>query len=414
MSELEIREYYGEEALPLGRLSAMSLHLVKPELALSDEEAAAACVRTDEKLCAMEALGIRYFRLGAFLEGRLTASLDMRPQAVRFDGHTVPSGHIGDVCSEPELRRTGAVRKLFTALVNEMYDRGVVLSNLAPFTANFYRKFGYEPVCENVFWTIPTEYLPAYTNESITRYVGTDEQKAAVREIYGRWSEGMNFAQVRTDPEWDDWFETHKPFGSGFYGYLHWTNGKPDGFFCYQTNYDCERPMLLDMTGGAFWYTDPAGLRGILAYAAFYKDYARALYIKLPRDADLTPLIEITGGWGRKLVTRMAEIRGTARVVNVKRALELAAYRGRGRVCIEVSDPSCERNCGAFTVDFDGRATSVVTGGVPDVRCSIGAFSAMLLGRGGIETGELFAGTEVLGDRAELDKVFYRKPVFYN
>ena len=414
MAELEIREFYGKESLPLARLSAMSLHLVKPEMAQEDDEAAKACERSDEKLCALEALGVRYFRLGAFLDGRLTASLDMRPMAVRFDGHTVLSGDIGDVCSEPELRRTGSVRKLFAVLVNEMYDRGVVLSDLAPFTANFYRKFGYEAVCENAFWTIPTEYLPAYSNEGITRYTGSDGQKTAVREIYRKWIEPLNFAEDYTEHRWESWFESHKPYASGHYGYLHQTNGEPDGFFCYETNFDCERPMLLDMTGGAFWYTSPAGLRGILAYAACYRDYARALYLKLPRDVDLTPLVEITGGWGRKLVTRLSEIRHTARVVNVQRALELAAYRGSGKVCVEIDDPSCERNCGTFTVTFNGRAISVIRGGEPDLRCSVGTFSAMLLGRGGVEIGELFPGTQVLGNRAELDKVFYRKPVFCN
>ena len=66
----------------------------------------------------------------------------------------------------------------------------------------------------------------------------------------------------------------------------------------------------------------------------------------------------------------------------MRRALELARYRGSGRAVIAVDDAMLPENSGAFRVEFeDGKALSVQpTTDAPDAELPIGAFSAALMG----------------------------------
>lgn len=415
MDELVIREYYDEETLQCHQLNVHAFHCPNKDLDPADpEKALRFAVEADRKRQAQSIGDVKFRRVGAFYGDRLAANIFSVPFLMNFDGHTVAAGDVGDVCSEPELRRGGAVRKIFMKLHELMYEDGVVVGHLDPFIANFYRKFGYEAANERVFWAVPTEYLPQYSGTGIRRYVGTEEQKADIRKVFAGWMKGINMAPVLTEQQWQKWYDDHAPYVTDYYGYLHYgADGEPDGFFCYQTLYDGPQPMVVDCGTGAFWYTCPAGLMGILGYAAGMKDYARELRVCLPSSGDLTPVIEITGGWGRKLITRRTVINGTTRFINAQKALELAAYRGSGKVCIGLEDPTCPWNTGNWTVEFeDGKAVSVKKAGTPDIRLTEKAFGPLLLGRGGLARAEYHPGTEICGDRKELEKVFYEKTVF--
>ncbi len=412
MAELVIREYYDAESLAYQRLGAAAFHTPNP--ALTDPEKALADVREKEARHRREAVGdVPYRRIGGFLDGRLAASMDVSPYLVNFDGHTVLLGGVGSVCSEPELRRGGAVRKVFSALFEAMHRDGYVLSHLDPFTANFYRKFGYEAACQQVFWVIPTEYLPAYSNSGIVRYEGTEQQKADVHKVWSAWTRGVNLTQVRSDYRWEKWEKEHEPYASEWYGYLHYNAaGEPDGFLCYKTVFDGPQPMAVDCETGAFWYDGPDGLYALLQFAAGMKDYARELRLCLPASEDLSYMVEITGGWGKKLISRRVVNNGTTRIVDVKRALELCRCKGKGTVCIQVEDPGCLWNNGAFTLRF-GEGENVVTpGGEPDITLSILAFSALILGRGGLQQALYHPGTCIHGNASALEQVFYPKTVF--
>ena len=413
MAELEIREIYGVDALPYHRLATACFHAPKAELT-DPEKAAEFAVEHDKQWDRETVNGVRYRRVAMFDGERLAANIDIRPALVNFDGNNVICGHIGAVCSEPELRRGGGVRKVFARVMEIMKEEGMVVSNLDPFTANFYRKFGYEVACERVYWAIPTEYLPAYSNKGIVRFEGTEKQKEDIQKVWSIWTAELNLSEVRTAYKWEKWFNAHAPYSSDYYGYLHYNEaGEVDGFLSYQTLFDGPQPMAMDCESGAFWYTGPEGLQALLAYAAGMKDYAREVRLCLPGNADLMPLVEYIGGWGRKLVTRRTVVDGTFRIVDAKKALELAAYRGSGKVCIGLTDPTCPWNTGAWTVEFEnGKATSVEAGGTPDIELTEKAFGPLLMGRGGLNQAKYHPGTVIHGNQENLEKVFYTKTVF--
>lgn len=414
MENIDIHEYYGDDALCYYQLATASFHQVDPTINVPGGVEDDGWRKKEAAVTASEAGGVKYCRLGAFMNGRLAGNVDSNPQLCRFDGHSVVTGHVGAVCSEPELRRGGCIRKLFTALVNRQYDAGVVLSHLEPFTANFYRKFGYEIAVQRVLWEIPSEYLPAYSNEGFVRYTAAETQKNDLLGVWRAFSAGCNLADDPTPQIWEHWLKAHAPYETGFYTFLHYTDGKADGAISYAMDLLNPEAIYCDMTSGAFWYTSPASQEALLRFLSGYRDYAKSVRLYLPENGDLTPNIEYTGGWSRKCLRREIQVNGTSRVINVEKALELAAYRGAGRVAVKVTDPTCERNCDTFTVEFDGRATSVRRGGEADIELSIGAFSVLLLGRGGLDLAPSFAGTVLRGREEDLRKVFYSKPVCYN
>ena len=73
---------------------------------------------------------------------------------------------------------------------------------------------------------------------------------------------------------------------------------------------------------------------------------------------------------------------GMVRAVNARRVLEKAAYRGSGRVCLELLDGQIPENNGVFDGTFEnGKAVRVEkTGEKADVTLGINAFSALICG----------------------------------
>ena len=95
----------------------------------------------------------------------------------------------------------------------------------------------------------------------------------------------------------------------------------------------------------------------------------------------------------------------------MRRALELARYRGSGRAVIAVDDAMLPENSGAFRVEFeDGKALSVQpTTDAPDAELPIGAFSAALMGCLPVEQMVWRPDVAVHCPEA-VAPVFYRKP----
>lgn len=411
---MEIREVYGEEALRYAQLCCVAFHSTNDKL-VQPEDAKKFLQEQQEKN--QLKIGPRQnslVRICAMKDQTIIAGMEIVPFAVNFDGNICDMGGIGGVLSDPETRRTGAIRAIFQKVFEKMRENGQYLSHLNPFTATFYRKFGYEMNCERILWKIPIEYLPVADNEGIVRYVGTEGQREDVKRVYEAYVRDINMAVAREDcAGWKHFFEEREPYGKARYAYLHYnSNGDPDGFLCYAVKNLEETPMILDATHG-FYFSNVAGLRALLSYAATYGSYASKLQMYLPPHIDITSVMpELVGGWGKKNIIREIYMDGMSRVVDVKEVLRLARYKGKGTVCIAVRDSCCPWNNGSFRVEFDGRASLVEEGGIPDIEMDIKAFSVMILGRFAMEQWEYLPDVSVHGNTENLEKVFYKKPIW--
>ena len=97
---------------------------------------------------------------GAFdPDGKMMARIINNRYDCYLDGTLIRNGGIGAVSTLPEYRNTGAVRAIFSKLLPNDYRNGTVISTLYPFSHAFYRKFGYETICQRNVYSFAPEVL---------------------------------------------------------------------------------------------------------------------------------------------------------------------------------------------------------------------------------------------------------------
>lgn len=74
-------------------------------------------------------------------------------------------GGIGFVCTYPEYRNRGIMKKLMIRALEEMRENGQCISVLAPFSVSFYRYFGWELFFDKLNYSIPSEAFPNFGNQ---------------------------------------------------------------------------------------------------------------------------------------------------------------------------------------------------------------------------------------------------------
>lgn len=397
---MQIREFYGSESLLYRKLA---VHMIRSgNEKLADSEAYA------RELEAQEAERPEGFlRLGVFEEDRLLATVRSEPYNIHLDGNIVKMAGIGGVIADHNLPKRGLIKELFRLTFQRMRENGQYVSHLYPFQANYYRQYGYEPVCKHCLWKIPVEYIPNDNSGGFVYYDGSPEMQKQIRDIYETFASGYNLSLVKDEKKWDAFFQMIVPYGGRYFSYLHYSDGVPDAFMSYKILTNPDRPQ--DLYAENLWFTTYRGLRGILSYFVTQKPYADRIWVRTPTNVDLSAYTEFQGGWAMRDSYCQLCFDGTTRVVDVEKLLPLLRYKGEGTVCIQIeNDTYCPWNNDCFTLSF-GEKSQVTRGGNPDIIMNINAFSAMILGGLSLDDGLIFPNVEIKGNREELEKVFYKK-----
>lgn len=415
---LEIKEAYGMDALRYIQMCCAAFH--RPNPSLNEPNVAELLQKKDDELRSyrtgdQEGEGV-YKRFCAYKDGKIIAAMQTEPHLSYFDGKLCGMSEIGEVVSDPETRRTGAIRAIFLRIFQDMREQKQYLSFLHPFISDFYRKFGYEVATDYTIWEIPNDYLPPADNTGIKRYVGTEEQKADIKAVMNACRAQFNMGKAYVDYHWESFFKSIDPYATTRFCYLHYdAAGAPDGVLIYtMCDESAEETQTMDASHGLY-FRDPAGLQALLAFAATLSNYFKKLRLSLSAQTDISRLIpEMHGGWGKKNTTRRTWQEGMSRVVDVAEILKLANYRGTGTVTIKVTDICCDWNTHCFTVDFSKSGANVVItdDAAPDIELDIAAFSAMILGRFSMDNCDYLPNVKVNGNEENLAKVFYFKPLW--
>ncbi len=383
---MEIKEFYGGEALDFFRLCTQLFHAPA-----SDEEISE---RVKNDFARKD-----FARLGAFENGFLSA-IEVRPFSVKFDGHDIKMGGIGAVVSSQEARGKGTIKALFNAAFEKMYGNGQILSHLYPFRGDYYRKFDYEPSAYTKIWHIPTEYLRTSKHGFMRLYDESEGMRADLEALYAEFIIGKNLALSEKS---DTFYKSLKPYSSPHFSYLHYSEeGKADGFVCYHMKQNADRRQ--DIAVENFWYSGITGIIGLLSYLSSLRDYSDSCII--PCNDDLAPFIEFNGGWGKRNSYFETHFNGSSRVIDAEKMLSLADFEGK--VSIKINDSLCPWNNDVFTLS-DG---IVSRGGTPDAEADIGIFSAMLMGR--CENISLIPNFTVIKNEKALERLFKPKNMWFD
>ena len=302
--------------------------------------------------------------------GRVVAGMEVIPYTMWFDGHKVPMYGIGGVASMPESRRQGNVRKIFEKAFDDIYEKGAVFSHLYPFSYDYYRKFGYEHCGSVKRYTLPLEYARKLENNGTTHeFIKGDEVQSELVDIYESYASRHNIMLSRTDWRWNEIFNINL-FGADRLYYWRDAAGSAKSWVKFKKEGDIMK--INDIA-----WADHESMLGILQFVGMFEGAADKLQLRASPEflADLY--------WNDIYdIEESRDLLGMNRVVNAKRALELAKKDGEGCFTIKIIDEFARWNNNAYIVEFGSGECTVKTASSKstDIEVSELALMQMLLG----------------------------------
>ena len=347
---------------------------------------------------------------GVFEKSKLLAGMYEIDYLMRFDGHSVKMSGIGGVGTLPEARKGGHIRHIFEKLLPQAREKGVIFSNLCPFSHDFYRKFGYEIACARKNITIPTGDLSEIKPTGQFIHILPGDDTSLLAHVHSAYISNINHGIHRD--YWPDnraWkrLTREDPYTSGTYLYL-WKdeNGIAQSYIQYKDVME-EGEHNMSVTELAF--IDKKGLYGALGIIAGLSAQFENLKWMMPTFLDTA---DFTGdAWS---LEQKINPRDMTRVVNVKTALELMRRpKNEGEYVIEVEDENITANSGKYLVQFGAHGTKVsMTKKDADISCDILTLSQLVTGYRSLENAlhSRREGLEVPGNLETLKAVFTERP----
>lgn len=339
-------------------------------------------------------------------DNNMMAFIAATPFNVNFDDNIVKMTGIGGVSTLPQYRRHGAIRECFNASLIDAYKNDYVLSYLYPFSTGYYRKFGYE-LCNEV--------IHYYVNlKSIKRFDEADGQVYLVehgsyihdiKKVYNDFSQGYNLMCKRDDIDYN-FVKNSNPAKDKHYIYVYKSKkGEAKGVMSFEKVNNNGR---FDMQCKHFYFSDMEGFKGLLNHTLAYCAYYEHVIFRLPLNINITSYIP---EWALYSYKRESYFNGMVRVINVKKALELAKYKDDGSLVIKIEDKQINENNNTFEVDFkNGKAIKVEVTNKPfDIAMTINDFSRLLIGTHSVEELKYIDNININADANKIEKVFYKK-----
>ncbi|MDR1837440.1 MAG: GNAT family N-acetyltransferase [Treponema sp.] len=347
---------------------------------------------------------------GSFENKKLLAGMYEIDFLMNFDGHSVKMSGIGGVGTLPEARKGGHIRRVFERLLPEAYEKGVIFSSLAPFSHDFYRKFGYEIACARNNISISTGDLSEIKPYGQFIHILPGDETSSLAEVHSVYIANVNHG-IHRDYWPDDraWkcFTRDDPYTTGSYLYL-WKDetGRARSYIKYK---DVTEDGDHNMSVTELAFIDKKGLYGALGLVGSLSAQFENFKWSMPTFID--PCDFIGDAWS---VEMSLDPNNMTRVVNVKAALELMRRPlDEGKYVIEVEDENIKANNGKYLVEFGHGGYRVTnTSKEADINCGIRVLSQLVTGYRSLENA-LYSrqdDLEVNGNHETLNRVFTLRP----
>lgn len=326
----------------------------------------------------------------------------------RYCGKYIPTLRIGGIGTRPEYRRGGNVREMFYKLFEIMRDGRCYVSMLHPFSTSYYRKFGYEKICDHKVLEFPITKLDFVERCPDLICLRGNERVNDCVEIYNRFADRRNIMFRR---EGSSHFVTD-PDGGGKKTYIWYDkDGKPASYItlAVENYYNVNRMTSINLNVYEMAFTTPDSLRALFGFMRMYEgenDTVKIHNCAMSPEIDTMLRHYIHTGY-----TLIPDI--MARVLNVKGMLEANEYpREYGHFRVKVED-SLDYTRGVWEVEYKdgvGEARLVDTEKY-DFSAAMPAFTQLIYGYDAYdeEIARFMDGVKIEGDCNDFFRAFRKK-----
>jgi predicted acetyltransferase len=284
----------------------------------------------------------------------------------------LPMGGIGGVVCLPASRGRGYAGILLRHALENMRENGELVSDLFPFSWEFYGRLGWAWVGQKNHYGVPTRILQADPGTEHVR-AATASDRTAIEDCYRSWAGRYRGLIERDAKLWSRMLDDGEKEYT--YTFLYEPDGKVEGYLTFRgwKEKGTELREFVTLT--------PRSQRALLGLLRRHEMQVEKFAWSAPSDDSLWHQ-----GYHSDIETKTEPVT-QARVVDV--AAALAAWKPQasavGRVVVAVHDSVALWNTGVWAVDFsEGVATVKAVDTAPDVTLDIQAFTQAYHGTPGL------------------------------
>lgn len=309
---------------------------------------------------------------GCFCEGELASTVIVLPHVVMIHGVTHRLGLIAGVASWPEHRRGGNIAALLVHTLSVMREQGHTISYLVPFAYSFYRKYGWEMTHDYKKYTVPSEYVPAWSGRGRIKRMQQPDI-GLLHSLYEQYAAKFNGMLKRDERHWKRKVLTRK---KGQIVVYRNSGDEPKGYMIYEDQGN-------ELTVHEMVYLDQDAQKGLWEHIRMHEGMYRSVTFTAPADDPFAFLIENP----KSLETRQMQ-HLMSRIIDVQAFLlryPFASTKDKS-LFISVSDPFADWNHGTFRIKLDligeHQVSRIAKHEAPAgaAECDIQTFTAMMLG----------------------------------
>ena len=310
---------------------------------------------------------------GEYKDSHLASYIMVNEFKNRIFAKKVKMGGVGYVASYPENRGQGDINRLMKEIILELHDQNYAISNLAPFSETFYRRYGYENAIYEKMYQIEPAYLRFFKPVKEGKVIRGKWQDSILRDAVIKLYQNkldQNNQRNTVDREnwWWDRLDTYYP-GRSICVYFD-KNKQPQGYMFYRI---VERNFRVE----EMYYQTPQAAKALLSIIASHSSSNLKYYVKMPEDSLLGEFFPEQEGITVKTVPYMM-----TRIINVKQVLESLPSVNNKKLTIEITDDAIiDENNGIWLIDNTAEETRIrKVETSPDYTASLTNWTKVLLG----------------------------------
>lgn len=310
---------------------------------------------------------------GEYKDGHLASYIMVNEFKSRIFAKKIKMGGVGYVASYPENRGQGDINRLMNEIILELYKQNYAISNLAPFSESFYRRYGYENAIYEKMYELDPAYLRFFKpvkDGKVARgkWSDSDLKEVVIKLYQDKLKQNNQRNTVEREEWWWDRLDTYYP-GRFICVYFD-KNNQPAGYMFYRIR---DREFRVE----EMYYKTPQAAKALLSIIASHSSSDLKYYVKMPESSLLGEFFPEQAGLKVQISPYMM-----TRIINIEQVLDALHLINAGKINIEITDDEIiDENNGTWEINSTSSEIKVrKTEKDPDYSGSLTNWTKVLLG----------------------------------